>query len=259
MPFTLGAWREDIDQAGAWANITALNDAHLNVVGDIIHVPALNKIVALAGMIDTTVAQFARLTSPSLRRRSALNVAPLNGQAAAAQVMNPAGHNVVDLRTNPVELVVGENLICETFANPAAVQDQTMLVCFADGPITPVTGAIFTVHGVSATAAVANIWTNVPIVLDADLARGKYQLVGMRAQSATMVAARVVGPANIWRPGCPGATLVADQASKIFRYGNMGVWGEFEDTDAGTIDILCNAADAAQEFYFDLIQIREGA
>jgi hypothetical protein len=258
MPFTLVGWLEDIDQAAAYANLAALADQHVTVAGDDIRVPELNQIIAVAGCIDTTVAPRARLVSPSLRRKSNFMVAPLNGQAGAAQEPD-SPQAVVDLRVNPIPLIVGENLSVETLANPAAVQDQSMLVWLSDKAITPVTGNIFTVRATSATAAVANAWTNVPIAFDEDLPRGRYQVVGLRPESAGMVAARCVFVGGQgWRPGALGCDLVGDIQDPMFRNGNLGVWGEFEDTDPCTVDVLSISADATQVFYFDLIQVREG-
>lgn len=257
--FTLVAFREDQDQAGAFAAMTGLADTHVQVVADDIRVPAFaNKIAAVVGMIDDTVAPELRIESPTLRRKSNLYIAPLNGQAGAAQVMNnPA--NVCDMRFSPVELAIGENMEAWAEANPAAVQDQTVLVCLTDNPITPVREPHFTVQADSAVAAVANVWTPVAIVFADNLPRGRYQIVGLRGVSASMVACRfiIIGAPN--RPGCPGSVLIDDQASDIFRHGNFGAWGEFEDVDQPQIEILCNAADAAQEFYIDLVQLREGA
>lgn len=256
--FTTVGWLEDINQAAAYAFLTALADQHVTIVGDDIRVPSLlNKLVAIAGLIDTTVAGRARLVSPSLRRRSNYYIAPLNGQAAAAQEPN-SPQAIVDLRANPITLITGENLSVETLATPAAVQDQSVIVWLADGPIVPITGPIFSIRALSATVAGVNVWTNVPIVFDEDIPRGRYQIVGLRPMSAGMVAARIVLVGAPNRPGALGVDLIGDIQSEIFRNGNMGVWGEFEDTDPPTIDVLSISADAAQEFILDLIQVREG-
>lgn len=255
--FTLGAWYESIDQAAAYANLAAVADPHLNIIGDIIHVPELNKLVGIAAMIENTVANRARLISPSLRRIGNFMVAPLNCQGAAA-VEPDSPQSVIDLRENPLELVKGENLTFEALANPGAAQIQSAVAFFADGPISPVKGKIFTIRATSATAAVAGAWTNVAIVLDENLARGRYQIVGMQAISAGMLAARFVFVGQAWRPGVLGCDLISDQIHPMFRMGGMGVFGEFEDTDPPTIDVLAVSADATQEFYIDLIQVREG-
>jgi len=255
--FTTVAFYENVDQAAAWNTLNGVADQHVRVVGVDIQVPSLNQIIAVSGGIDTTVAQRARLVSPSLRVKSLFMVAPLNGQAAAAQEPDTP-QAMVDLRKIPLVLVPGEQLNFDSFANPVAAQDQWGVVWLADGPIVEVTGSIFTVRATSATAAVAGAWTNVALTFDEDLPRGRYQLVGLRPESTGMVAARAVlvgvGP----RPGALGCDLVGDSQHPMFRYGGLGVWGEFEDIEPPTMDVLAVSADAAQVFYLDLIQVRAG-
>ena len=257
MSFTTVGFLEDIDPAGIFEALAALADQHVTIVGDDIRIPSLNQVVAIAGGSDGVVAPRLRLVSPTLRRRSNFLVAPLNVQNAAA-VEPDSPHAIVDLRANPLVLVAGENLNAELLSNPAAVQDQWCIVWLADGPIVPVTGPIFSVRVVSATAAVANVWTNVPVVFDEDLPRGRYQIVGLRPMSAGCVAARIVLVGVGVRPGALGTDVIQDIESPLFRYGQMGVFGEFEDTDPPTLDILSISADAAQEAILDLIQLREG-
>lgn len=254
---TMAGWLEDVDQAGAFVALNALADQHLTVVGDDVRVPSLNQIIAIMGGVDTTVAGRARLVSPSLRRLLNPEIAPLNGQAAAAQEPD-SPQAVVDLRRSPIPLVVGENLNFEALANPAAAQDQWGLVILADGPQEPVAGPIRSTRATSATAAVANAWTNVAITFAEDLPRGRYQVVGFRPDSAGMVASRLVFVGGTWRPGALGVDAVGDIQHEMFRHGGLGVWGEFEDIDPPTIDVLSISADATQLFILDLIQVREG-
>lgn len=257
MPFTLIGFYENVDPAGAFNALTALADQHITVSGDDVRVPTLSQVVAVAVGAENTAAPLARLVSPSLRRRTNLYLAPLN-VAAAASVEPNSPQRVVDLRRRPVPLVVGENLNVEVNSNPAAAQDQWGLVWLADGPITPVEGAIFTIRATSSTALTANVWSNVAITFQEDLPRGRYQVVGLRGESASLIACRLVFPEGGWRPGVLGADAVDDLQHEMFRYGGLGVYGEFEDTTPPTVDCLADLADATQEFYFDLIQLREG-
>lgn len=256
--WTLVAYSESIDQAGIFEPIAAVPDQHVRVVGDDIQIPTLSQIVVVAVMAESAAPPRARLTSPSLRVLSRPMIAPLNvGAAAAVLPANP--HRVVDLRSSPLQLVVGEQLNLEILANPVAAQRQSAIVCLADGPIVPVDGKIFTVRATSATAAVAGSWTNVALVFDEDLPRGRYQLAGMKALSANMIAARAVfvGGAG-WRPGVLGNASVDQLENPLWRIGGMGVFGEFEDIEPPTLDVLAAAADATQEVYLDLIQLRAG-
>jgi hypothetical protein len=52
-----------------------------------------------------------------------------------------------------------------------------------------------------------------------------------------------------------GSDLAQDLQHPMFRYGGLGILGEFEDIEPPTIDGLSVSADATQEFFLDLIQL----
>ncbi|HEV8674032.1 MAG TPA: hypothetical protein VGX21_08300 [Methylomirabilota bacterium] len=255
--FTTVAFIESVDPAGTYNPLTAIPDQHVTVTGDDLRVPELNQIVAVAGGIETAVESFLRLVAPSLRARSPFYVEPYN-TAAAAAVEPGSPHRVVDLRGTPLVLVPQENLNAETNSNPVAAQIQWAILWLANGPVEPVKGPIFSVAATGATALVASTWVNVPLTLVDDLPRGRYQLVGLRARSAGMVAARLVFVGGRWRPGVLGVDAQDDQEHEMFRYGGLGVFGEFEDVDLPSVDCLAVSADAAEDFVLDLIQVRSG-
>ncbi len=257
MPFLTVAFLESVDPAGAFNALTALADQHVTVSGDDVRVPLLNQIVAVAAGVESTAAHRARLVSPSLRRRTNFHITPLN-TAAAASVEPASPQAVVDLRRQPIPLIVGENLNAEVLSDPLAVQVQWCVVWLANGPIAPISGPIFTIRATSITALTARVWSNVGIAFDEDLPRGRYQVVGLRPESASMIAARLVFVGGGPRPGALGTDAKADIQHGIFRYGELGAWGEFEDIEPPTVDCLADLADATQEFQFDLIQVREG-
>jgi hypothetical protein len=253
----LAGWYENVDPAAAFNALTALPDQANTTAGDVIRVPTLNQVVAVAAGVEITVESFARLVSPSLRVRGLFQIEPFNtGSAAAAEPSSP--HNVLDMRKIPLPLVRNESLTFEVNSNPAAAQDQWGLVWLAAGPIEPVGGAIFTVRATNASTLTAGSWTNGALTFVEDLPRGKYQVVGMRARAAGLVAARLVFPGGTWRPGCLGTDAQADLEHPMFRYGGLGVWGEFDDLNPPTVEFLSVSADTAQDVYLDLIQTASG-
>lgn len=255
--FTTVAFYESIDPAAAWTQLAGVADPHVRVVGDDIQIPSLSQIVALAGGAENTVEPQMRLVTPSLREKSLYKLVPLNVAAAAG--VEPTSHpRVIDLREIPLPLVPGEQLNAEVNSNPAAAQVQWMIAWLADGPIVPVKGSIFTVRCTGATTLVAGAWTNVALTFDEDLPRGRYQIMGMHAQSAGCIAARLQLVGGGWRPGCLGADGPDDGVQSIFRNGQFGVFGEFEDIEPPTIDYLSLSADTAEVIYLDLIQVRKG-
>src|SRR5260370_3883615 len=160
-------------------------------------------------------------------------------------------------------MITGEASTFDINSAPAAVQAQWGLVWFADGPIAPIVGNMFTARATGTTVLGVLVWTLVPFVLAESLPRGRYQVVGLRAQSAGLIAARLVfagGPSAQapWRPGALGANNDRHLEHAMFRYGQLRNWGAFEDTAPPQIKCLSTPADAAETFYLDLIQIRAG-
>jgi hypothetical protein len=256
--FTTVAHIQSIDPAGVYTAINAaLGEQHVRSTGTQIFVPELNQLVCLAAGVEIAVESFARVVAPSLRTLSRFEIEPFSSAAAGA-VTPAAPHPVIDLRDTPVQLVKDEVYTAEINSNPAAAQIQWVVSWFADGPIVPVAGKSFSVRFTGATALVASTWTNVPITLNEDLPRGRYQVVGLRVRSAGVVAGRIVFVGGRWRPGVLGNTTQQGLSAPFFRYGEFGVFGEFEDTDLPSIDFLSTSADAAQDGNLDLIQLRAG-
>lgn len=260
--FTTVAFAQSVDSAGVADPILAVLDQHVRVNGDDLFIPDLSLLAMAAAGVEVTTEAFARLVSPSLRSLGRLQIEPFNtAAAAAAEPASPPA--VYDIAENPLALTPQEVLNFEINSNPAAAQIQWCVVWLSDGPLVPVTGKIFTVIATGATAlipiaATATGWTNVPITLDEDLPRGRYQLVGMRARSAGAVAARIVFVGGRWRPGVLGVDAQGDLDHWRLRGGNAGAYGEFEDVDTPSVDMIAVSADAAQDFAFDLIQTRAG-
>jgi hypothetical protein len=248
------AFYESVDQAGAYVALNGVADPRVRVVGDDIQVPTLNQVIAVAVGIEDVAANRARLVAPSLRELANFQLVPSNSATAGA-VEPGSPHRIVDLRANPLALIPGEQLNLESLANPAAAQIQWGVVWLADTVPAPATGRMFTVRATSATAAVAGTWTNAALTFDEDLPRGRYAVVGLFPISAGMIAARLNFVGGGYTPGVLGSDLAQDLQHPMFRYGGLGVLGEFEDIEPPTIDVLAVSADATQEFFLDLIQL----
>ncbi|TXH53244.1 MAG: hypothetical protein E6Q97_13605 [Desulfurellales bacterium] len=252
------AWYQSVDPAGVAVQLNAVPDQSVRVSGADIYCPPLNHCIALAGGAESTVAPFMRFTSPSQRRKTATYISPLNTAAAAAvEPSSPAA--LADYRFNPIQLVQGEQLNMELSSNPAAAQTQWGVAWLSDAPVEVVKGPIFTVRGTASATLVAGTWSNSAITLTEDLPRGRYQVVGMSAISAGLVAARLVFIGGMFRPGCLGGDAASDLQNTAFRFGNMGIFGEFEDTDQPSVDFLSTSTDSSEEVFLDLIQVRDGA
>lgn len=254
--FHLAAFWESLDQAGTHQELAAaLGEQVLFITGDDIRIPDdTNQVVAIAANV-ATAANRAELVSPSLRRGAGFDIVPLNS-LTDGNVEPGTPPAIVDLRANPISLDPGESLNALTDANPTAAADQSVLVWLADGPIASLSGQpIRSVRATGATTVTAGAWSNGALTFARDLPVGNYAVVGLRAQGATLVAARLVFRGGSARPGVLGTDIESDLDWTGFRYGGFGVFGEFHSNTPPTFDALCNDADTAQEFILDLVAL----
>lgn len=252
--YTTVAFYESIDPAGAWANLAAIADQHVYTQGDDLTVPSLSQIVALSAGVCSGGDVLARVVSPTLRGLAYNYIHAVNG-VVDADCEPEVIPMVDDRRRSPLKLSPNEQLEVEIHSNPTAAQAQWVIVCLADGAISPVSGEIFTIRAVNTDTLTADAWTNGNLTLDQDLPPGKYQLVGLRALSAGLVAVRAVPRGGRWRPGSLGCDTADDKTHDIFRLGNMGVMCEFTNLDIPSMDFLSISTDSDQEVFMDLIKV----
>lgn len=252
--FTLAGFYETLANS-AYVKIAALADPHLRISGDDIAIPSgLNMLLGAFARSPSMVK--ARLVSPSLRRFNNLIISPTFQQWQAQ--FNPNEH-WMNLSQNMVALDVSEDINLEVDNNNASnfiyggiwLADQ----------IDPVPGGPRrTVLATGTTTTTAMAWSNVALTFDEDLPAGRYAVIGAMFQSANIVMARLVFPgAQWWRPGCLGIGEVVYTQHSDFRFGRMGLWGEFEHNLPPTVDFLTHSSDTAQVVHLDLVQIRAGA
>jgi len=248
MPFTLVAFTESQDSA-TLINIAALADPHVRVSGDDIYVPAALPFLAAFHFMGANFTQ-GQILSPTLRRLANIDVEPADLVDEPASP--PALH---DLFASPIPIEGGEALNTQMAEDAAGASRVTALIWFSSGPLAPITGTIFTIRATNATTLTANAWTNGALTFSQTLPRGTYSIVGMRAQSAGLRAARLVIPGFSWRPGCNGCDADSDLDAPAFRRGAIGSWGDFSHDAPPTVDFLSASADSSQIVHLDLIKI----
>jgi len=245
------AYHEDIDPGAALVNIAGVPDTMLNVNGDNITIPgALSNIIGEACLIDDASGVAARIQSPSLRIISNLDVEPI--VVGAAVFGSPPEGLMHPL--NPTPVVPDEFLEYLCNSNPAAVEVHYGLVWLSDGPQAPVNGNIYTLRATAAIQQTVATWTPGNMVFGQDLPVGRYQVVGLRVRSTDAVAARLLFHGAAWRPGVPVVNAIGDLDSRWFRYGRMGVFGEFDHNLPPQLEMLGGVA-AAQVVLMDLIKV----
>ena len=245
----LVGWFEDVDQAAAAADIAVIPDETLFAQGDIIRVPGdMNLLQGLAFVSAATTFVAADLQAPSLRTLADFDLLP--AERAATFGSPPA---LAWLGLNPMSLTSDESLTFNTNTDHAAAIEIYGFLWLADGPPAPVSGEIFSVRATAAITLVDGIWTNGDLTFTQDLPFGDYDVVGLRAESANLIVARLVFPGGRWRPGVPGANAPGDVDAPQFRYGMSGVLGSFNSNSPPSIDMI-GITDTAEDVILDLIK-----
>lgn len=228
--------------------ITPIPDGTVQIQNNDVFVPAgMNNIIAAAAMINSATATLrAQIQAPSLRSVLNFDIGPIkNGLVFGS--LPPMNR----LFNTPLQLVANEPL--DVFVqNGAAVMNRAFL-WLSDGQVQPVKGKVFTVRATGAASLVTASWVNTAVTMGQTLPAGHYQCVGFRAWSANGVAARLFFKNSGWRPGVPMGNLEADDTWMDFRFGNMGVLGEFDNTVPPSVDVM-GITDTAQVFFLDLIK-----
>jgi hypothetical protein len=229
--------------------ITPIPDPTVAVISNDIRVPTqLPFIIAAAAEINSAAATLrAQIVTPSLRAIFPADISPIiNG------LVGPALPPFVQLLDSPIPLVPLEPMDV-LIQNGAAVMNRAF-IWLADGPIKPTLGKIYTVRATASVTLATASWVNSgALVFASTLPAGHYQCVGLRSWSANQVAARLFFVGYPWRPGVLAGTAEATTDWPTFRWGNSGVFGEFDNTTPPTIDFM-GVTDAAETVFLDLIK-----
>jgi hypothetical protein len=154
---------------------------------------------------------------------------------------------------NPRELRVAESmqvLVDETGGTGTLAY---AVVWNGDGPQQAVTGNMFTTRLTSAIQQAAGVWTSGEMVFTEFLPVTEYQVVGMRVEAASGIAARLIFSNSQIRPGAMMRATGDNPLDWQFRYGRSGVWGQFDINQPPRLELLGGTA-AAQVISLDLIR-----
>lgn len=239
------------ESSASLAALTALvpiPDGTVAISGNDIRVPVgMSNVNFVASMINSATATLrSQLQAPSLRSVLNFDIGPIKNGLVFGSL--PPCARMWD---TPLPLIALEPLDA-MIQNGAAVMNRTFL-SLCDGIIKPVTGKIFTIRATGTASLVTASWVNTALTFGQTLPAGHYQLVGLRAWSANGCAARVFPVGGNWRPGTLMGNLEADIEWIDFRYGNTGIWCEFDNTTPPSIDVM-GITDTAQVFFLDLIK-----
>jgi hypothetical protein len=249
MPFSLVAWSESQDTGAVLTEVAALADQHITTDGDDILVPEWAPNLAAVAALGATITQ-AQISSPSLRQRTLLDVRPINTGA------EPLGAEAWMPRfTRPIPLTPGEGLRALVAEGAAGAEQETVLVWLEGEREDLQAGDIETIRCTSATTLTPYAWTLCTLTLSQQLRAGTYAIVGMRAESAGGIAARLVIPGSQFRPGVVAYDAGSDRSPREFWAGEIGVYGTFDHRFIPQVEFLSVSADTAETVHLDVIKI----
>lgn len=230
--------------------IAAIADPHVRVVSNDVYVPVDFKYLWGGYGVATTITRM-QISSPSLRRTFLPEVAPLDVGAA----LPTSPRKILLFDDSPIQLDGAEALDVNVTDGAGAAERITCLIFAGPGPSKPDTRPFFTLRATSAVTCVANSWTNGALTFDQTLPAGRYDVVGMRARSTNLIAARLVFVGGTYRPGVIGYAATTSLDYDKFRSGNLGVFGNFAHNAPPTVDFLANAGDTAETLELDLVYV----
>lgn len=249
MPFSLVAYSESQDTSAILSNVAAVADQHITTDGDDILVPEFAPNLAGVCAIGATLSQ-AQVSSPSLRQRTQLDVSPLNIGA------KPLGSQAfMPMFERPIALEAGEGLRALVAEGAAGAEQETVLVWLMSEMESVPEGEIEQIRCTATATLTAYTWTLATLTLSQQLRAGTYAIVGLRAYSTGLLAARLVIPGSEFRPGVVGYDLESDYAPEQFRPGALGVYGTFDHRFVPQVEFLSVSADTAETVYLDVIKI----
>lgn len=231
-------------------NIAGVTDDHMRVSGDDIMIGRLNQIVAMFGGGHS--AQTIRVVTPSLRRFFCPYIHPYLGcQTDAYWIVKP-----VDLSRNPIPIMTNEAMnALMTVSEVHTDVDNFVGVSLSDGPLAPVTGDIRTMVIEASITATQKTWVSGDLTLPVDLPVGRYQVVGAMCRSNYPGIFRLIPVGEDYRPG--GLIDAGDKLMDCLsqRFGNMGVWCEFDQLTPPKIEVCMNVTGSWYSLKLDLIRV----
>lgn len=197
----------------------------------------------------------ANLTAVTLVTPRSRMVVPPRLYPIQASLLPPDRPHILDRRKNPFTLNAVEEVSLLANVGGAANAYSTVIM-FLGNSLDPVPqGDLYTLHGVSTTAAVANQWSLVNVVWDQTIPAGTYAVVSTQHVSTNAIAHRMFFKDQVMRPGFLSMNALGNISEPSYYFGGWGQLGQFNTTAYPTWEVLCNAADASHDFTMTMIRL----
>ena len=248
MSFHLVGYEESI-AAVANTDLDAIPDGILTIQNNHI-MPQDDRLLQFAWAASATIDR-ARLVTPETRQVANPYIRPVDAS------LGPSDDTpVADYRDNPFRLKGLEEIAVEATSTIAMGSEDCFALLGLGRNMSPAPrGQIYTMRGTGTTTLVADRWTLTAITWEQSLPTGTFICVGLGAQSANCIGARLSFDNQADRPGCVGMSAVTNREHQMFRKGGLGAWGMFTSTSLPEVEFLADVADAAQVVYLDFVRV----
>jgi hypothetical protein len=253
MVYTTIAWYKNVQTGGVPTDLSTVRDPHISQTDTRYTIPEAVRNLAGVFAASANLTE-THLETPSMRRIAPLCVSPLN--SGSVKPTSPV--RFMDMFDAPLPLTPNEQILCKAAGSETSATDFIVIAFLASGRSEPVGGPYYTVKATASASLQPWQWTPVTPTFETSLPVGRYRIIGLRAQSPNLIAARIVVPGQPWRPGILGVGSVSDKEADRFRFGRNGVLAEFDTAEGFQIECLAAAADTSQVFWLDLVPVAGG-
>lgn len=192
----------------------------------------------------------SRINAPSFREVGFPQIAPINQTVAI-----PSPANLADYGPIGPTFVGTDEIIVEATHSDAAPQIQYALAWLMFQRQEPLPGKKYKIRATSTIAGVVGSWAFGAITFDQQLPPGIYEISGIDVFGTNLIGARLIFPGGGWRPGVLARNAVGSVPREEFIDGTIGAYGQFDSVAPPQGEIYVEAANAAQEWYFDITNI----
>jgi hypothetical protein len=220
--------------------------------------------LAAAFAIGTSL-QRARVNSPSLLRVAYPYIRPI--QQGNVPANDP---NMMVLRCNQLLIPAGEPVGIDVVTANAGDLVITLLWFTNNGAVPLPKGdgywLRYTAPTSNQTPGSSSFisplrWSQLVPVFDQTIPAGTYAVTGFEhtgTAGGSAIAARLVFPGSVYRPGTVATQLVTERTSQYFYDGAFGVLGTFQTISPPSIEVLCTSPDTvAHEGYIRVVRIAD--